>query len=146
MEHYKKITPSLTIKHGGGLIMLCGCFAASGTGGKASWNQQIIKVFWSPIFNTVSKNWVSVKGCGSSSRTMTPSTHHKAPKNGSKNKRCSRVASIESRSESLFWKEQLVEGTPQILQNWSSLQLKSGPKFQQIGTASSLMATSNVCQ
>jgi hypothetical protein len=30
------------------------------------------QVFYSPIFNPVSKNWVSIEGCGSSSKTTTP--------------------------------------------------------------------------
>ena len=50
----------------------------------SSWNQEITKVFWSAMFNPVSESCVSVKGHRSCSRTMTPSTLQKAPRNGSR--------------------------------------------------------------
>ena len=77
--------------------MLWGCFAASGTGGLEN-AQGIMKsadyqVFWSPMFNPVYKDWVSIGGCGSSSRTMTPKAHTKNTKEWFKKRCCSGVAS-----------------------------------------------------
>ena len=53
-----------------------GCFAASGTG-SLECAQGIMKssdyqVFCSPMFNPVSKNWVSIEGCGSSQQDNDP--------------------------------------------------------------------------
>ena len=67
----------------------------------ASWNQEITKAFWSAMFNPVSASWVFVKGHGSCSRTMTPNTLQKAPRNGSdKTLDCCEVANNESRYKS----------------------------------------------
>lgn len=73
----------------------------SGTGDlnvcKTSWNRQIMKVFWSTMFNPVSKNCISIEGWGSSSRTTTQTHVKKIP---GMVEDCSRVASNEYRSES----------------------------------------------
>ena len=53
------------------------------------------------MLNRVSKNWVSIEGCGSSSRTTASNTHQKHPEMVQEETLdCSKVASNESRSES----------------------------------------------
>ena len=55
----KPNTTISTVKHGGGSIMLCGCFAAGGTGAlhkiDGSWGRKMIWIYWSNISTSVRK-------------------------------------------------------------------------------------------
>ena len=75
-EAYKEKNTVPTVKHGGGLVMFWGCFAASGTGSLES-TLETIKAFWREMCCPVSESLVSVAGHGSSNRTMTQNTQLK---------------------------------------------------------------------
>ena len=93
---------------------------------------------WGRVDNAVGLpiRCVSIEGCGYSNRTMTPNTHKKAPRNGSRldagllwsDQRRVQIW-ITSKTYGAIWKQQLVEGTPQNIEESDQFAAKKLPKL-----------------